>query len=238
MEKSPLELRRELQSFMKKDPDQIPSDLIFPLLLHKDQAVKKMASRVLTRSKHPALFPNIFKQLPQLEPREKVEYILLIGELGDPAVALRLSDFLADSHPDVRSATVKALVWLGEEAVKAAVPKFQHLPREKKMGIIRTCKGLLKGDELILREAIRGEDVWIRREVIDVLARRKGTWIVDQLLGLLKDQSSLIRAMAIRALRNRNDDRIQPAVQPLLSDPILEVASAASSVIATIRSKK
>ena len=225
--------RKIAEKFSKGETKDIPRDLLFPLLFDLDQRTRLMASRALARAQHPALFGYLVRQLKSPEIIERLSAIRHFRYLRNEACVLPLMEALPDEDPDIQKAVVHTLIRLSPKAQRLAASKIPTLSRSQKLSILRAFAPVPAGGELILAEGLKEDEAWIRLEAVKSLSHKKSPLGKQLLLKALKDSFPLVRLNAVQGLQGIQGPQIREALKKMLSDPNIDVSSAAARALHT-----
>jgi len=235
----------------------------------RDEALRSARERLISddpRSRVHALYllgeqedrtalPQVVALLDDEDHRVRVAALHLLGKLRHREALPRILPLLRDKELPVRAAAVATLGALGGphtlEPLLATLGDPREDVREAAVGALAEVGGLRARDALL--RSLREETSWsVRHAVVEALPRFVGPeavepYIVDGLIGALRDADADIRAHAAVTLGTLGDAAALPALEYMAANDLREhwgphgytsVASTAEQVIAAIQARQ
>lgn len=195
------EKRRFLERLLARPDSPVHAELIFPMLGDEDAIVRNLATRLLTRAGHPALFSYLERSLGSPDKNERSLYVQCLRQIKNTTAAMPLLDLLADPDPEVRLSTALAFASFGDLSMSLATRRWQEFSREDRVAVVRTFGRFVFGAGELFLAALEDDDWWVRVEAVKALAGSRAPFAKALLTKAIGDVSPQVSSEAARSLR-------------------------------------
>jgi HEAT repeat protein len=177
--------------------------MIVTLLHDKDKEVRALGlQQVREEAKGPAATRRFVAALPALPPAGQVELLDALADRGDNAARPALLEMQHSAEEQVRAAVLRALGPLGSAADVPLLVSALAAVGEPEKTAAQGSLVRLRGEDVnaAIAAAMKGAKPEIRAELVNVLALRRATQCLPQILDAGGDTDAGVRSAAVAAL--------------------------------------
>ncbi len=201
----------------KADGDNAGAYLL-KVIQNGDPQVRKVAIQLVRELPQKDQLGRIAAELPNLCPKNKVQLITALGDIGDHSTRDVVLKAVDDENMSVRLAAIKSLSSLGEASDIALLAKIAASADRDERDAAAESLSLLRGnnvDQTIVM-AIPSADAKVKVALINSLGQRDATGSINALLDMVNDPDRKVRVASIKALGELAEPKYMPQLLNIL----------------------
>lgn len=191
---------------------------LLKVIKNGDPQVKKVAIQLVRELPQKDQLGRIAAELPNLCPKNKVQLITALADIGDHSVRDVVLKATTDEDKSVRLAALKALASLGEVADVELLAKSAASADRDESRAAAESLSLLRGkdvDQTIIT-AIPSADPKVKVALINSLGARDATSAVENLLERANDSDDKVKKASIKVLAELAGPKYMPQLLDIL----------------------
>ncbi|NIA28768.1 MAG: hypothetical protein GWP06_02500 [Actinobacteria bacterium] len=191
---------------------------LLKVIKNGDPQVKKVAIQLVRELPQKDQLGQIAAELPNLCPKNKVQLITALADIGDHSVRDVVLKATTDENKNVRLAAIKALASLGEVVDVELLAKIAASADRDESGAAAESLSLLRGNDVdqTIITAIPSADPKVKVALINSLGARDATSAVDNLLKSTNDPDQKVSKASIKVLAELASPKYMPQLLNVL----------------------